>query len=132
MNDENKNNGTNTGKASSDMAEELIGKTKELADEAEDFFAEKVKEFKSSSAFGKITDAFGKVEEMMERKSQEFHSGEIGAKFEAFKDKAGDQANELFRKAKEAGQKLGDQVDDSIDALKGKKGSAGNQNGGGI
>ena len=68
----------------------------------------------------------------MEDKAEKFQSGEMGAKFEAFKDKAGDQANELLKKAKEAGQKIGDQVDESIDEMKGKKGSAGNQNGGGI
>ena len=43
-----------------------------------------------------------------------------------------DQAGELLRKVKEAGRKIGDQVDDTIDSFKGKKGSASNQNGGGI
>ena len=68
----------------------------------------------------------------MEKKSHEFNSGEMGAKFEDFKDKAEVQANDLLKKAKEAGRKIGDQVDDTIDAMKGKKGPAGNQNGGGI
>lgn len=132
MNDESRNNGSKPGNETSDKADDLIGKGKDLADKAEDYFEEKFKKFKSSNAFGKISDAFGKVEDMMESKSQEFQRGEMGAKFEAFKDKAGDQANELLKKAKEAGRKFGDQVDDSIDAMKGKKGPAGNQNGGGI
>jgi len=132
MSDESKNNGSKPGNEPSDKADDLIDKGKDLADKAEDYFEEKFKKFKSSNAFGKISDAFGKVEDMMEKKSQEFHSGEMGAKFEDFKDKAEVQANDLLKKAKEAGRKIGDQVDDTIDAMKGKKGPAGNQNGGGI
>ena len=132
MNDESKNNGSKPGNEISDKADELLEKGKDFADKAEDFFAEKVKKFKNSDAFGRISGALGKVEEIMENKSQEFHSGEMGAKFEAFKDKAEDQAGELLKKAKEAGRKIGDQIDDSLDAFKGKKGQAGNQNGGGI
>ena len=132
MNDDNKNDGSNPGRDSSEKADNLIEKGKDLADKAEDFFAGKVKEFKKSHAFEKLSDAFGKVEQIMEDKSREFHSGEMGAKFDAFKDDAENQASELFKKAKEAGRKIGDQVDESLDAIKGKKGSAGNQNGGGI
>ena len=132
MSDENKNNGSNPENASSDKAKELIEKGKEFADKAEDFFSEKIKEFKNSNTFGKISDAFGKVEEIMEDKSQEFHSGEMSAKFDAFKEKAEVEASDLLKKAKETGRKIGDQLDDTIDAFKGKKGSPGNQNGGGI
>lgn len=132
MNDDNTKNGSNHGNKASDKADELIDKGKDLADKAEDFFSEKVNELKNSNVFGRISDAFGKVEQIMEKKSEEFHSGEMGSKFETFKDKASDQANELLKKAKEAGQKIGDQVDDTIDSFKGKKGPAGNQNGGGI
>jgi len=108
MIDDNMKDGSNPGNKASDKADELIEKGKDLADKAEDFFSEKVNELKNSNIFGRISDAFGKVEEMMERKSDEFNSGEMGAKFEAFKDKADDQANELIKKAKEAGQKIGD------------------------
>ena len=105
---------------------------KDLADKAEDFFAEKVGKVKKSEAFGKISDLFGKVEQFMEEKSDEFHSGEMGAKFETFKDKAGDQADEFVKKARDVSRKIGDQVDESIDALKGKKNRPNNQDGGGI
>lgn len=132
MSDEGKNNGSKPGKEFSDKADEFFGKGKAFADKAEDFFTEKVKKFKDSNAFGKISDALGKVEEIMENKSQEFHSGEMGAKFEAFKEKTEEQASELLKKAKEAGRKIGDQVDESIDAIKGKKDRTDNQNGGGI
>ena len=132
MNNDNINEGSKPGKETSDKADQPFDKGKDLADKAEDFFAEKVRKFKSSNAFGKISDAFGKVEQIMEDKSREFQSGEMGAKFDAFRDNAENQASEILKKAKEAGRKIGDQVDESLDAMKGKKGPSGNQNGGGI
>jgi len=132
MSDDSKNSGSKPGDGTSKSEDDLIEKGKDLADQAEDYFSKKANEFKNSDVFGKVSGIFGKVEEFMEDKSQEFHSGEMGAKFETFVDKAGNQANELLKRAKEAGQKIGDQVDDTLDSIKGNKGPAGNQNGGGI
>ena len=132
MSDDTKGKKDNPDSGISEKADELIEKGKLWADKAEDFFSEKLNKFKKSDAFGKLSDTFGKVEEVMETKSQEFHSGEMGAKFEAFKEKAGDQANEFLKKAKETGLKIGDVVDEQIESLKGKKDKPGNQNGGGI
>ena len=132
MSDENKNNGTNPGNTMSDKADKLIGKSKELADQAEDYLVEKASQVKKSDAFAKISGLFDKVENFIEDKSEEYHSGEMGAKIEAFRDKAEEHANDLLKKAKEAGRKFGDQVDESIDSIKGKKDRANNQNGGGI
>jgi len=132
MNDDRKDKGSKQGKDTTDKADELIERGKDLADKAEDFFSRKAHELKNSDVFGKVSGFLGTVEEFMEDKSEKFQSGEMGSKFEAFKDKAGDQANDLLKKAKEAGQKVGDQVDDTIDAFKGKKGTGSNQNGGGI
>jgi ElaB/YqjD/DUF883 family membrane-anchored ribosome-binding protein len=132
MNYDNKNKEKKPGNEFSDKADEFFEKSKEFADKAEDFIAEKVKNFKKSDAFGKLSDALGKVEDVVEQKSQEFQNGEMGAKFEAFRDKAEVHANDLFDKIKEAGRKIGDQIDDSLDAIKGKKDRNNNQNGGGI
>jgi uncharacterized protein YjbJ (UPF0337 family) len=132
MNDDNKNKESKPGNEFSDKSDELFGKGKEFADKAEDFITDKFRQFKKSDAFGKLSDALGKVEEVMEQKSQEFHSGEMGAKFEAFRDKAEVHANDLVDRIKEAGRKFGDQIDDSLDAIKGKKDRNNNQNGGGI
>ena len=132
MSDNNKGGKDNPDPKISDKADELIEKGKIWADKAEDFFSEKLNKFKKSDAFERISGALGKVEEIMENKSQEFHSGEMGAKFEAFKDKAGDQANDLLKKAKAAGLKIGDQVDDALDSIKGRTDRKNNQNGGGI
>lgn len=132
MTEENKEMESKPDPKISDKADELIGKSKEFADKAEDFLADKARELKDSDVFEKIIGLFGKVEDFMEDKSREFQSGEMGAKFDAFKGKAENQAGELIKKAKEAGRKIGDQIDDTIDAFKGKKGPADNQNGGGI
>ena len=132
MNDEHKNEEKKPEKEISDKAGELIGKGRDLADKAEVFLTEKIKNAKKSDAYGKLSDLFGKAESYMEEKSKEFQSGEMGAKFEALRDKAEIQAEELVKKAREAGQKFGNQVEESIDALKGKKDPKGNQNGGGI
>lgn len=132
MNDENKNEGSKPGNSTSNQADELKEKVKDLAGQAEDFVVKNVKKFQESGAFGKLSDAFVKVEEVMEKKSQEFHSGEMSAKFEKFRDKTESQANEFFDKLKEAGRKIGDQVDSSLDARKGKKDQSTNQDGGGI
>lgn len=132
MSDESKNNESKPGNDISDKANELIEKGKNLADNAEDFFTENVNRFKRSDAFGKISDAFGKARDIIEDKADEFQRGEIGEKFEAFKDKTEVQVTELAKKAKEAGLKIGDQVDEVIDSLKGKKDTTKNQDGSGI
>ena len=128
MNEESKDTEGKSGKEFSDKAEELIGKGKEFADKAGDYFEETLGKVKNSDAFGKISDAFEKVKDIMESKSEEFHSVEMGAKFEAFKDKAEDEADELLKKVKDAGSR----IDDSIESFKRKKGQTKNEDGGGI
>ena len=125
MSDESKNNESKPGNDISDNANELIEKGKNMADKAEDFFTENVNRFKRS-------DAFEKARDIIEDKADEFQSGEMGERFEAFKDKTEDQVNEFAKKAKEAGLKIGDQVDEVIDSLKRKKDTTKNQDGGGI
>jgi polyhydroxyalkanoate synthesis regulator phasin len=132
MIEEDKNKESKPGDELLDKADELIEKGKIFADKADDFFADKVQKAKDSDAYGKITGLLEKVEQFLEDKSAEFHSGEMGAKFEAFKTKMEDQADELLKRAKEAGVKIGDQIDQSLDSLKGKKDQSNNQNGEGI
>jgi ElaB/YqjD/DUF883 family membrane-anchored ribosome-binding protein len=128
MSEESKNREGKSGKEFSDKADDLIGKSKDLADKAEDYLEETVEKVKRSDAFGKISGLFDKVENFMEEKSEEFHSGEMGAKFETLKDKAEDQAGEILKKVREAGSK----IDESIESFKRKKGQVKNENGGGI
>ncbi len=105
---------------------------REFADKAEDFLTDKAKKVKRSEAFGKISGLLNQVEDFMEEQSEKFQSGETGAKLEALKGKAEEQAEEFWKKARDAGRKFGDQVDESIDKIKGKKDRTNYQNGGGI
>ena len=132
MEDESKNIGDKPGNEISDKAEELIEKSKDFADKAEDLFAETISKAMSSDTFVKVSNFFGKVEDFIEEKATEFQSGEMSAKFDAFREKTEDQANELLKKVKDAGLKIGDQVDESLDVIKGKKEQTNNQDGEGI
>ena len=132
MNDENKNEGNKPGDFISDKAEELKEKVKDLADQAEDFFKGKYSEFRKSHTYGKLSDAFTKVEDIMEQKSREMQSGEMGDKFVKFRDKAETKAIVFFDKLKDACRKIGDQVDNTLDSRKGKKDQPTNQDGAGI
>jgi len=132
MSEENKNQESKTDQPIFDKADELIEKGKILADKAEEFISEKANQFKSTETFGKISNFLGSVGDFLDKKSDEFHSGEMEAKIGAFKEKAGGQANEILKKAKEAGIKIGDAVEEQIETFKGNKDKPGNQNGAGI
>ena len=132
MDNSNNYNGKTQGTNISDKAEELIGKGKDLADKAEDFIQERVIKVKGSETFGSVLSFIKKAEGFIEEKAEEFQSGEMGAKIESLKDQTEAQADEIIRKVKEAGQKIGDRVEDTIDALKGKKDQPKNENGSGI
>ena len=132
MDESNKNDGNTQGNNISDEAEEFIGKGKDLADKAEDFIQETVIKVKGSETFGTVLSFIKKAEGFIEEKAEEFQSGEMGAKIESIKDQTEAHADEIIRKVKEAGQKIGDRVEDAIDALKGKKDPPKDENGSGI
>ena len=132
MDNNNKNDGNTQGDTISDKADDLIGKGKDLADKAEDFIQETVIKVKGSETFGSVMSFIKKAEGFIEEKADEFQSGEMGAKIESLKDQTEAQADEIIRKVKGAGQKIGDRVEDTIDALKGKKDPPKNENGSGI
>ena len=131
--DNNNMNDTNKQSAGfSDKAEESIGKEKTFADKAEDLLQDAVIKVKGSETFSTVLSFIKKAEGFIEEKAEEFQSGELGAKIEGLKDQTEAQADEIIRKVKEAGQKIGDRVEDTIDAFKGKKEQPKNENGSGI
>ena len=132
MDDNNTNNGGTQGNGISDKAEEPIGTEKTFADKAEELLQEAVIKVKASETFGSVLNFIKKAEDFIEEKAEEFQSGEMGAKIEGLKDQTEAHADEIIRKVKEAGQKIGDRVEDTIDALKGKKDQPKNENGSGI
>ena len=107
-------------------------KEKEFADKAEDFLHETVKKVKESDAFGKFSGFLEKVEEFMEEKSDEFQSGEMTTTVQNAREHLDSHTNDLLSKIKEAGLKIGNQVDDTLDALKGIKPTGKNEQGSGI
>jgi hypothetical protein len=131
MKDEVKDNGSQP-ENFSNMADELFEKGKDLADKAETIFNDTVNKAKGSGTFVKLSGFIGKVEDFMEEKSDEFQSGEYGAKIDDFKEKTGSQVSELLKKVKDTGLKIGDQVDEALDSIKGKHDRADNEGGAGI
>jgi hypothetical protein len=87
---------------------------------------------KDSEIFEKVAGLLGKVEDFMEEKANEFQSGEIAAKIDAFKEKTGSQASKLIKKVKDTGLKIGDEVDEAIDSIKRKTDRTNSQDGAGI
>ena len=120
MSDETTDKTGKTGNEEKNETDKLIEATKKFADKAEDYVSETAKKVKNSEAFGKLTDLFNKGKEYVEEKAEEFKSGEMGEKFDAFKDKAEAKAEVLIQKAKVAGKEMADQVDDAIDSIKEK------------
>ena len=132
MSEDSANKEPKSGDQFSDKADELINKGKKLADKAEDFINDTANQVKGSDTFVKASSFFGKVSDFLDQKSDEFHSGEMGAKFENIKDQTEGQVSEIIKKVKVAGIKIGDAVDEQLEALKGKKETPGNRDGGGI
>ena len=132
MEEENKNNPANSTENGPDKKDDLIEKGKILADQAEDFVKDNMTKIKGSETYGKVSSLFAKVGKYLDRKTDEFHSGEMSAKLDDLKDKAEVQADELLQKTKQGAIKLGHIVDEQIEALKGKKDNPQNQDGEGI
>ena len=66
------------------------------------------------------------MSDFLDQKSDEFNSGEMGAKFETFKEQTEGQVTDIIKKVRVAGLRFGDAVDEQIEALKGKKDKPGN------
>ena len=132
MNENNENKEPKGNDQFSEKSDELINKAKKLADKAEDFFNDTANQVKESEVFVKASGFFGKMTDFLDQKSDEFHSGEIGDKFEAFKGKTEGQVTDLIQKVKVAGIKIGDAVDEQLETLKGKKDKPENRDGAGI
>jgi hypothetical protein len=120
MSDETTNKTGKTGDEEKNETDKLIEATKKFADKAEDYVSETAKKVKNSETFGKLTEMFNKGKEFVEEKAEEFRSGEMGEKFEAFKEKAASKAEVLIQKAKVAGKEMAHEVDDALDSIKEK------------
>ena len=120
MSDETTDKTGKTGNEEKNETDKLIEATKKFADKAENYVSETAKKVKKSETFGKLTEMFNKGKEYVEEKAEEFKSGEMGEKFDAFKEKAASKAEVLIQKAKVAGKEMAHEVDDAIDSIKEK------------
>ena len=120
MSDETTNTNGKTGNEEKNETDKLIEATKKFADKAENYVSETAKKVRESEAFGKLTEMFNKGKEFVEEKAEEFRTGEMGEKFDAFKDKAESKAEVIIQKAKVAGKEIVHEVDEAIDSIKEK------------
>jgi len=104
-----------------DQENDLFERTKKIADQAEGYATKATAKIKESETFGKLNDAFRKVSDYLDEKSEEFNKSELADKLEVFKEKATKKTEKYISKAKKAGQEMADDLDEAIDLLK-KKG----------
>lgn len=120
MCDESKSGQSGSGSEPKSKIDELIDKTKAFADKAEELVGENVEKIKKSGTFEKAAGLVDKVGDYVEDKVDEFQRGEAGTRFEKFKEKAEDQAEDLYEKGKSVVNLIVDDVEEAIDKLKGK------------
>ncbi len=120
MCEESKSGQPGSGSEPKSKIDELIDKTKEFADKAEDLVGENIEKIKKSGTFEKAAGLVDKVGDYVEGQVDKFQSGEAGAMFETFKEKAEDQAEDLYEKGKSVVNLIVDDVEEAIDKLKGK------------
>jgi len=102
-------------------ADDFFDKTSKLADQAEERIREAFDKAKKSDAYAKISDAMEQAGEAVEKKIEELKQKDIPGKAEKFRDQAEARSESVIEKVKAFGARVGDEVDDMIDSLKGKK-----------
>jgi ElaB/YqjD/DUF883 family membrane-anchored ribosome-binding protein len=100
--------------------DELLDKTKEMADKAEAFVEEKFEKAKESETYAKVTDLMNQAGEYVDKKIEELKEGELPGKLESFRERAETQAEKMVDQAKAYGTIIAGDVEEVIDNLKGK------------
>jgi hypothetical protein len=121
MSENTTNQDSYTGKEKQNQKDDLFERTKKFADQAEGYAAKATAKIRESEAFGKFTEAFRKVSDYMDEKSEEFNKSDLSEKLDAFKEKTIKETEKYLFKAKKAGQEMADDLDEAFDLLK-KKG----------
>ncbi len=99
-------------------SDDLLGKTREMADKAEKALSEGFGKFKESESFAKMTDLLGQVGDYVDKKIEEVKESELPGKVEDFRGKAESKAETLLSRTKIFGEKFAKEVDEAIDNLK--------------
>ncbi len=98
--------------------DDLLGKTREMAEKAEKAVSEGFGKFKESETYAKMTDLIEQVGEYVDKKIDEVKEGELPGKVENLRGKAESKAEIFLSQAKIYGDKFAREMDDAIDNLK--------------
>ncbi|MCE1198556.1 MAG: hypothetical protein LWW85_06270 [Marinilabiliales bacterium] len=101
--------------------EDFLDKTKEMAEKAEALLNEKAEKVKNSETYARFSEAVEEVGEYVEKKVDEWKEGEYPDKIEALRNKVEAKAEEIIDHAKAYGSLIAGDVEEVIDAAKGKR-----------
>ena len=100
--------------------DELLDKTKEMAEKAESLLGEGYEKAKESETYAKITDAIGQVGTYVDKKIDELKESDLPDKMEKLRDQAEIRAETIVDQAKAYGTILAGDLDEVIDHVKAK------------
>ncbi len=100
--------------------DELLNKTKEMADKAEALLGEGFEKAKESETYAKITDKMGQVGDYVDKKIVELKESDLPDKMDNLREKAETKAEAVIDQAKAYGTLLAGDIDEVIDNVKEK------------
>lgn len=100
--------------------DELLDKTKEMAEKAEKAFGEGYEKAKESETYAKITDAMGQVGTYVDKKIDELKESGLPNQMENLRDQAEAKAETVIDHAKAYGTILAGDLDEVIENVKKK------------
>lgn len=100
--------------------DELLNKTKEMADKAGVFLDEGFEKAKESETYAKITDKMGQAGDYVDKKIVELKESDLPDKLENLRGKVETGTETIIDQAKAYGAILADDLDEVIDNVKGK------------
>jgi hypothetical protein len=101
--------------------DDFFDKTRKMADKAEEKLKEAFEKAKKSETIEKISGMVDKAEDFVEKKIDKLKESDTPGKIETFRDEAEERTEEMIDKAKSYTSRLSGEVEDVIDALKGKR-----------
>lgn len=100
--------------------DELLDKTKEMADKAEKVITEGYEKAKESETYAKISDLMGQVGGYVDKKIEELKQSNIPDQMENFRKKAEAKGETIVDQAKAYGNLIAGDIEEVIDNVKDK------------
>ena len=101
--------------------DDFFDKTSKMADQAEERIKEAFEKARKSETYAKITGAMEQAGEAVEKKLEELKQKDIPGKAGKFRDQAEAHGESVVEKVKAFGARVGEEVDEVIESLKGNK-----------